>query len=212
MNELLSKIEEYKILLHQYKVPLFFGIISIICICISLYIFIQNNTYKTEIDIKIGESSQSATLKKLIIVDISGGVEHPGVYEVMEGSRISDVITIAGGLSSDADNILIEKSINRASRVLDGTKIYIPITSHNNEEDNNEVLNTSHNKDIVVKGDSIISINSASNEELESLPGVGPSTASKIIDNRPYMNLDELITKKAVGKKLFEQIHTRISL
>lgn len=58
----------------------------------------------------------------------------------------------------------------------------------------------------------LISINSASQFELELLPGVGPVTAQKIIDNRPYETLEELVIKKAVGQKLFEKIKQYVSL
>ncbi|MBI2404837.1 helix-hairpin-helix domain-containing protein [Candidatus Gottesmanbacteria bacterium] len=57
-----------------------------------------------------------------------------------------------------------------------------------------------------------VNINTASQNELESLPGVGPVTAKKIIDNRPYQTLEELVSKKAVGNALFEKIKGSLSL
>lgn len=216
MDTLKGRVEDIVARIGVYKIPILLGLISVFCIVISIYILFQSTVSQSEIVIKKGESSGSAELKKLIMVDIGGGVNNPGVYKIPEGSRIWDAITTAGGLSEQANTELIEKTINRAARLLDGAKVYIPLhneTSHNNKEvikESDDI--TSYNNSMDIKGDSIVSINEASQSELEGLPGIGPVTAQKIIDHRPYMNLEELQQKKIVGKKLYEQIQSRVSL
>jgi competence protein ComEA len=149
--------------------------------------------------------------KKVIVIDVSGAVKKPGVYRIADTARMQDAIVAAGGFSADADLEWTQHSLNLAAKVSDGTKIYIPkmeesIPSNRSSEGSNTG---------VVAGAAttgLISINSASSTELESLPGIGPVSAGKIIDNRPYASLDELLSKKTMGKSVFQKIKTLISL
>jgi competence protein ComEA len=93
-----------------------------------------------------------------------------------------------------------------AQRIGDGMKLYIPT-----KEDILDGVSTSHNITTGQMG-SAVSINNASQQSIENLSGVGPATASKIIEGRPYMSLDELVTKKAVGAKLYEKIKSQLTL
>ncbi len=142
-----------------------------------------------------------------IVIDINGAVNKPGVYTLKSGDRIIDAINIAGGLHDDVDLVYVAQKINRAQKLVDGQKIYIPFRFQNNmtvvqdEENVEEQTNTSK-----------ISINSASQEELERLEGIGPVTAQKIIQNRPYSTLDELVTKKVISENLFNKIINEIEL
>jgi len=63
-----------------------------------------------------------------------------------------------------------------------------------------------------LKDKAIISLNQSSMTELESLPGVGPSTAQKIIDNRPYSSIEELLIKKSVSKAVYQKIKDQVSI
>ncbi len=133
----------------------------------------------------------SASESAKLVVDVSGEVVKPGVYQLPAGSRVEDVLQIAGGETENADTDYIEKYLNRAAKVDDGQKIYIPATG---------VQNTR------------VNINSASQAELEGLPGVGSVTAGKIVAGRPYQNISELIEKKIVGQKVYDQIKDQISV
>lgn len=212
MEELLTRVEEYRIAFDQYKVPIILILMCLICFIIAGYLWVQSAMPTSSIQILTGDSSQSGQLKKMIMVDVGGGVNSPGVYEIAEGSRIVDAIQAAGGLSEEASQEMVEKAINQAARVLDGAKLYIPIKQTSHNEDILGIDNTSHNNETVEQGSNFISINTATQAQIEALPGVGPVTAIKIIDNRPYMNIEELIQKKAVGSKLFEQIRPHITL
>ena len=143
----------------------------------------------------------SAEIKvKTIVVDISGAVEQAGVYSVPYDSRISNVLITAGGLSPKADRKYISRYINLAQRVSDGMKIYIPFE---NEIASNPVTQLNNNP---------ININSASTSELDSLPGIGSTTANKIISGRPYGNISELVSKKIISASVYEKIKDKISI
>ena len=112
-----------------------------------------------------------------------------------------DVLAEAGGISEDANRDWVEKNINMAKKASDGLKIYIPRIGE-------EVLSISQNS---AQAGAVININTASASDLESLPAVGPVTAQKIIDGRPYSQIGELIDRKIVGAATFEKIKDKIS-
>ena len=137
-------------------------------------------------------------------VDLSGAISKPGVYTIEEGARIEDVISSAGGFTSGVNKEYISKSLNLAQKVSDGQKIYIPFEGENAPQiSGGQVAGISTGK---------VSLNSGSQTDLESLPGVGPATASKIISNRPYSEINDLLNKKAVSKSVFEKIKDSIDL
>ena len=143
-----------------------------------------------------------------IAADVEGAVVRPGVYKLTLDSRIQDVLISAGGLSGSADRKWVEKNLNLAAKLTDGAKIYIPrmgesITSITGSTSTTGSLGS-------VGGQ--ININSASESELDSLPGVGPVTALKIISGRPYSLIDDLLKKKIVSSKVFGQIKEKISV
>lgn len=151
------------------------------------------------------EASVAGVLSGTIQIDIEGAVVNPGVYELPAGSRVENAIVTAGGLSEEADEELLAKTVNRAAKVVDGGKIYIPIKG-----ESSTLYDVSGNSSGSLER--LVNINSASQSELEALPGVGPVTAGKIIFNRPYQTLEELISKKAVGQSLFEKIKPQLAL
>lgn len=130
-----------------------------------------------------------------INVDVSGAVKKPGVYQLDQDSRVEQAITSADGFAENANQEYISKYLNMAQKLSDGMKIYIPFTG---EQTSAAVAGT--NTQIKVN------INTASQSELEVLPGIGPVTASRIISDRPYQSVEELASKKVVSKAVFEKI------
>ncbi|HUD19781.1 MAG TPA: helix-hairpin-helix domain-containing protein [Patescibacteria group bacterium] len=208
-----------------YKLPILLGVVSLVCIGISLVLLVKSTQNDQPIEFTHDGGSQNTSNQasgsanlKLITLDIEGAVVHPGVTMVPVDARVEDAIIAAGGMLSNADTDYVAKNINRAMKVSDGMKIYIPTvdeTSHNG--DSYERLNeTSYNLSNSSNGQSqntaLISVNMASKDELDSLPGVGPITAQKIIDNRPYGSLDDLVAKKAIGPSLLEKLKNSLSL
>ena len=121
-----------------------------------------------------------------IVVHVSGAVVNEGIVELKEGSRITDAIEKAGGLKEDA----CIKDINLAEILEDGIKISIPTVDeyNKNEENINEVkannIGQNNSKTISKKKNIKININTATQSELETLPGIGSSIALKIINYR----------------------------
>lgn len=141
--------------------------------------------------------------EEMIWVDVAGAVEKPGVYELEKGSRVKDALVAAGGLSEIAKREYLEKVINMAAEVVDGEKIYIPRQG----TDDGEVLGGSDDN---LGG--LIDINSASVSELDTLWGIGDKTAKKIIDNRPYGKVEELLEKGVLKSNVYEEIKDKVSV
>lgn len=129
-------------------------------------------------------------------VDIEGAVFSPGVYKIAEGSRVKDVLVLAGGLSEEADREFCEKSINFAEEVKDGQKIYIPKVNNTNAGTGYPEANN---------GAKLINVNTASLSELDTLWGVGEAKAESIVKNRPYQNLEELVSKGSISQSVLEK-------
>lgn len=143
-------------------------------------------------------------------IDVAGEVINPGVYELKNGSRIEDVLIVAGGLSANADREWIEKNLNKAEKIYDGEKIYIPKVG--------EILGTSRDAThgVSTNNNKIIRLNSASLEELDKLDGVGPAIGQRIIDyrmeNGGFKSVEEIKLVPGIGDKMFEKIKDEIQL
>lgn len=140
--------------------------------------------------------------QKFILVDVSGAVLKPGVYQLNQSARVEDAINAAGGFSDAANDEYISKYLNLAQKLVDGNKIYIPVAG--------EQFSGSQTGAVVTSTQVKVNINLSAQSELEALPGIGPVTASKIISDRPYQKIEELLDKKIVNKTTFEKIKGQI--
>ncbi|NSL50262.1 helix-hairpin-helix domain-containing protein [Bacillus sp. P2(2020)] len=140
-----------------------------------------------------------------LFVDIKGAVVKPGVYQLEENSRVLDAIEKAGGFLADADQM----KINLAARVVDEMVIYVPKIGEQMVDKTEHVVfnNTDDGK---------IDINRATKEELEQLPGIGPSKAASIISYREengfFKTIEELINVTGIGEKSFALIKDHIKV
>lgn len=138
---------------------------------------------------------------KAIKIDVSGAVVKPGLVETPMNSRVQDVLITAGGFDPKADRTYISRYINLAQPVQDGMKIYIPFEGESPRvEAANEGSQRTYN------------VNSASQAKLEELPGIGPATAKRVLEGRPYGNIEELVSKKILSKGVFEKIKANITV
>jgi len=139
-----------------------------------------------------------------LVVDISGCVKTPGVYGVQDGTRLHQVIELAGGLTKDADI----DAINQAELVTDGQKILIPAKiegEHKGAADPVRGTMSDNGK---------ININQADSVTLQEIPGVGPATADKIMQYREtnggFQNIEDLKNVSGIGDKTFEKMKDKI--
>ena len=171
--------------------------------------FIEKETLQSRaviVESNVGSTEKNDTqVNSEVTIDISGEVINPGVYKLENGAILGDAIAMAGGLGSKANLKWINKNLNRAEKLYDGQKIYIP----NVVEDETVVLGVSTTKNI-------IRINTASLEDLDLLDGVGPSIAQRIIDYRTenggFKSVEEIKLVPGIGDKMFEKIKNDIQL
>ena len=152
-----------------------------------------------------------------IIVHITGAVKKEGIVTLKENSRIADAVEAAGGLKEDADM----SKINLAYVLEDGMKIKIPSVNDKNEETKQDVTNEEEIVDIIPESNiksekGMVNINKASQTELETLPGIGPSIALKIInyrnENGKFSNIEDLKKVSGIGENKYENIKALISV
>ncbi len=160
----------------------------------------------------ISDSTSAQTLKKEIVVEASGEVIKPGVYKLISDSRVEDLLIASGGFSESADRGWIEKNINRAGKLTDGQKIYIPsyhsvtTTATNVVGGSGRVLSTESQKP------TLTNINTDSLSKLDKLPGIGPVFGQSIIDHRPYSSVEDLSTKNILKKNVYEKIKDLVTV
>ena len=148
-----------------------------------------------------------------LFIHIDGAVENPGIKEVSDGTRIFELIEIAGGLKEDADI----SRINLASKLKDEQKIIIPykISEAENTIANTITKNTKENS-TNKQTQFPININYATKEELIKLNGIGDSMAQKIIDYREengyYDTIEDIKNVSGIGEAKFNRIKDDISV
>jgi competence protein ComEA len=205
-RELISK---YVPLIKKNWLPLSLGILGMIFFAYGLIgLLATDKTGSQDIIFEADSSAKQNSVEvKTILVDMEGAVVKPGVYKLPANSRIQDGLVAAGGLSAQADRDYIAKNLNLATKLADGAKVYIPIIG---QAVNGASVPNASSEGMVVGP--LININVSLESQLDTLPGIGPVTAKKIIAGRPYNSVDELLSKKIVGTKVFDQIKDKISV
>lgn len=192
---------------------------------------IENSTELEDIITNEEKKQDKATTDKEennIVIYITGAVKKEGIYEIKENSRISDAIEAAGGLLENA-NI---KDINLAYIIEDGVKIYIPTNEEVNKKEikvdikqgntyvskesegiktnTSYIENSKNSKSSKNNKNEKLNINTATQTELETLPGIGPSTALKIInyrkENGKFNSVDDIKKVSGIGDSKFDKI------
>lgn len=204
--------EKYLPVLKEHWLVIALGLVGISLIGYGLIQLLVTRGDSREITFQSGVKkveSEKKTSQKEVFVDVEGAVQKPGIHALPADSRIQDALIAAGGMSKDADRMKVSKGINLAAKVIDGGKIYIPFEGEvvgivGAGESDPTILGTQTN--------GMVNINSGSPTELDTLPGIGPATADKIIAARPYTAVDELLSKKVVGKSLYEKIKEKVTI
>lgn len=201
-------------------------IITIIIGFICYYVYAKEENDESidlETNIETQEESPKEEIEDSILVHISGAVHQEGIVELKTNSRISDAIEKAGGIKEEASL----EDINLAYKLEDGMKIHIPTKQEkentkteeikesvttssglvSKEETNNKTEDTKNAK---------VNINTATQTLLETLPGIGPSTAMKILEYRKekgrFKSIEDIKEVSGIGEAKFEKMKDFISI
>ncbi|HIQ12738.1 MAG TPA: ComEA family DNA-binding protein [Caldilineales bacterium] len=143
-------------------------------------------------------------------VYVSGAVREAGVYRLPPDSLVADAIDAAGGASADADLV----AINLAHPLSDGEQIYVP-TQEETAGPPPPIRAKNTAQTGVASQDASaqpIDLNTATQEELESLPGIGPAMAQRIIEGRPYSHVEDLLRVKGIGEAKLEKMRPYVTV
>jgi competence protein ComEA len=172
--------------------------ISAVVVVISVFIVIRGNMDEVTAPPVVVEQVQAPQ----IFVDVTGAVNAPGVYTLTASSRVIDAIKAAGGSAAGADL----STINLARVLADGEQIYVDAA----------VTNTKGVRISATKRSGPISINRATVSDFDSLDGIGPVIARRIVEYRkthgPFMTIEDLQKVSGIGEAKFAQIKSKIRI
>ena len=186
---------------------------------------------KKDSEIVIKKKEKTSSSETLFKVDIKGQVNNPGIYSLKEGSRVIDVIEASGGLTENANTTVINLSkkiedemviiiysneeVNNFSKTKEIEKQVIENCTKKDENSlqNDACINTSTEESN--NNNKMININSATQEELMTLPGIGESKAKDIITYRtekPFTSIEDVKNVPGIGESLFAKIKENITI
>lgn len=198
IDRIIAKIRNFCM---KYKYIIF----VIMAISVGIYIvdYIRSDKESKQIEKyyeEVSSTNVQAQVQESIVVHIDGAVEKPGVYELPMNSRINDLINVAGGVTKDA----VMTNVNLARYVQDGEKIYVYRQGEEEIELQNE---TSSGK---------INVNTATKEQLMSLPGIGQTTAINILEyiksHGKLKNIEDIQNVKGIGESKYVKIKDLIDV
>lgn len=174
-------------------------VIAAVIACTAGYYFVRQRENRdallTSAEVSGQEKSGEASNSE-IVVHVAGAVNQPGLVNLKSGARVADAIEAAGGATADADT----DALNLAQQLEDGEKITVP----------------SKNAEASGSSGGMININTATAEELQTLPGVGEVLAQNIIDYRTenggFSSTEDIKNVDRIGDKLYEKIADKITI
>jgi competence protein ComEA len=157
-----------------------------------------------------GGSERPAGSASEIVIDVVGAVVEPGVYRLSPGARVGDAIEAAGGFSPRVDAARVAAELNLAATLQDGAQVRVP-----SRDETPPPGGGGGTDDGPGSGGGLVNLNTASQSELETLPGIGPVTAEKIMASRataPFTTIEELRERDLVFDSVFEDIRALITV
>ncbi len=191
----------------------------------DLQVISQEKKEDADIQANDGESDpvleeERQGIETVIFIDVGGAVVSPCVVQLPQGSRVFEAIDSAGGLKANADT----KNLNLAQVLNDGEKIYVltkeeAVSSADSANSVSKtsgegVTNTKTNVGVTSTKTDMVNLNQANSQALQTLKGVGPSTAERILEYRKqygaFKSIEELKNVKGIGEKTFEKLKNYI--
>lgn len=152
------------------------------------------------------EPVAEAPVRSVLVVHVVGEVRRPGLYRLRDGARIADAVHRAGGALRDADLA----AVNLAAPLVDGIQVFVPSRVAAGAVGPTRGASTGG-----AAAGALVSLSSATVEELDELPGVGPITAQKIVDYRtehgPFASVDDLDAVPGIGPTRIEQLRELVT-
>ena len=235
-----------KILNNKIAVVSILAFLSLVVIALSGYMFYMLNTKEEcfcepATNLSLEKASEEEVIETPpIYVEVKGAVNHPGVFEVNENDIINDVINLAGGLKDNAytDNINLSKKVTDELVVYVFTKeeykkntsnnTYTNATNASSSKENYQIdESTKNNISVITSSNSdenttqdtaskLININTASAQELTSLPGIGETKANNIVsyrtENGYFKTIEDLKNVSGIGDATFEKLKDYITV
>lgn len=187
------------------KLLFIFPILAFVIVIITFYKNtdddMDSQLSRVDEDDSLSDESNDFTNKSddMAMIDVKGEVKNPGIYEISGDKRVDDVLELAGGFTGDANAL----SVNRAEKVYDEMVIIVP--GEGDEETITDSSTSSSNK---------VRINHATQEEIESLSGIGPAKAQAILqyreENGPFKTIEDLLEISGIGEKTLENFEDNI--
>ncbi|EGG61818.1 comEA protein [Staphylococcus epidermidis VCU144] len=160
---------------------------------------------KKEVSIQKDNTKETKTF-----IDIKGAVKHPNVYEMSSSNRVIDALNKAEVLK-DADL----SQLNLSEKLVDQKLIYVPKKGENSMKINSQ-QSTLNSSDVKINTNQPLNLNSATEEQLKNIPGIGPSKAKEILNyreqNHGFNSIDDLMKIKGFGKKTFEKLKEHFTI
>lgn len=160
----------------------------------------------------VGEATPGGQIEAKVQVSITGEVVKPGVYTLDPGAIVQDLLTLAEGFTPDADSIFTSRELNLARRLESGEQIYIPSTKEASLLPPVVASGSGGASSDKSPAQGLVNLNTASQSELETLAGVGPSTAQKIIAARPFAEVEDLLSVSGIGDATFNKLKDQVTI
>jgi competence protein ComEA len=180
-------------------------LLLILALCIGSFLaYSRSRPRRVEVS-GAGEATASAPGARTITVHVAGAVLSPGLCRLREGSRVADALEKAGGASADAQL----DDLNLAGKLADGQKVMVPRKAQPEAQ-------PAAGQVTAQPASTLVNLNTATPEQLDALPGVGPTMAAKIIEyrqkNGPFTTVDELDDVSGIGPSKLEALRDLVTI